>query len=466
MDRKRAEDAVPLALSPRVMATALEFTRAKFTARQIALPVFALAAAGLLRQSADSLPLTIWTCANLLCAVTWFLLDHLVLKPSAPGLHPLRKILVFALFLLISAGAWASIAPIAWVPGDRDNNYLLLMMLTGEISVMVFTLSPILFLTAAGALPSLVLMICVPLLKGMNHGAEMVTLSVVYVAVLGSVATIMRFKSLESIRLREERADLVEDLTARNSQAERERDEARGVNQSTARLVIQIAHDLRTPLNAIMGFSEIIRDEMLGPLGQSPYRRLGTDIYNSGIELLSSIDHLQQVLKLESGQIELAPERLRLELAFARAIRAAGPQAEARQVTLKAHAPPTLPRLWADEKILASLLDHLVGHAIQRCWEGGVVSMSAGLASNGGLAIRVLSSEPIGGVSGSAALSSAATVSDGPALWRQIAQGFAELHGGTLTVEDRDNGGELLQIEFPPERTISAEGDHAGGAAA
>jgi len=92
--------------------------------------------------------------------------------------------------------------------------------------------------------------------------------------------------------------------------------------------------------------------------------------------------------------------------------------------------------------------------------------MSAGLASNGGLAIRVLSSEPIGGVSGSAALSSAATVSDGPALWRQIAQGFAELHGGTLTVEDRDNGGELLQIEFPPERTISAEGDHAGGAAA
>lgn len=457
MDLQRADETGPLALSPRVLSTALEFTCAKSAVRHLLLPAFALAAAALLSKGVPIGSLAVWVGANVACTVGWLLLHRCILARGTRSQRDLLwRIALFGLFNIVASAAWASIAVFGWVPDNDENNYFILMMLIGDISIMLFSLSPIIALVVPGALPSFLAMVIVPLANGMNDGRPIVGVSVLYVGVLVGVVVIMRQKSLQSFRLREERADLVAALSDALTKAEGERDEALRDSQSTADFVIRIAHDLRTPLNAILGFSDIIRDEILGPLDASPYRRVGDDIHTSGTELLTLIEYMQQVLKIEAGQVELAPERLRADLLIARAIRAARPRAEARRVRLASHVPATLPRLWADEGATETILDHLLCHAIACCNEGGLVSVSAGVAPEGGITVRVLASDGAAGSmftdAGTGTAEAGARVQE---LWRPIAQGLIELHSGVLTLERREDGAMLLQVTFPPERTVA-----------
>lgn len=458
MDLQRADETGPLALSPRVLSTALEFTCAKSAVRHLLLPVFALAAAALLSREVPVRPLAVWVGANLACAIGWAILHHFVLARGTRSQSDLlRRIALFGFFNIITAATWASVAVFGWVPGSDENNYFILMMLIGDISTMLFSLSPIIALVVPGVLPPFIAMVIVPLANGMNDGGPIVGVSALYVGVLVCVVVIMRQKSLESFRLREERADLVAALSEELTKVEGERDEAMRDSQSTADFVIRVAHDLRTPLNSILGFADVIRDEILGPLGPSPYRRIGNDIHTSGSELLRLIEYMQQVLKIEAGQVELAPERLRADLLIARAIRAARPRAEARRVRLASHVPATLPRLWADESAIETILDHLLCHAIACCREGGLVSISAGVAPEGGITMRVLASDGVAGrmftdddTNGTS--DAGVRVQE---LWRPIAQGLVELHSGVLTLEQREDGATLLQVIFPPERTVA-----------
>ncbi|HKJ73753.1 MAG TPA: histidine kinase dimerization/phospho-acceptor domain-containing protein, partial [Alphaproteobacteria bacterium] len=90
------------------------------------------------------------------------------------------------------------------------------------------------------------------------------------------------------------------------------KDQAVAANRAKSEFLANMSHELRTPLNAIIGFSEVLRDELFGPLGQERYKDYASDIHGSGVHLLSVINDILDVAKAEAGKLELSEEVVRV----------------------------------------------------------------------------------------------------------------------------------------------------------
>src|SRR5258708_10077839 len=104
-----------------------------------------------------------------------------------------------------------------------------------------------------------------------------------------------------------------------------------------------MSHELRTPLNAMLGFSEIIAEECFGPVGSKRYKEYAGDIHSSGAHLLSLINDLLDVAKIEAGKMEIAPHPLDAHRTFDIALKLIGAKARERQQTLVLDIHPAFP---------------------------------------------------------------------------------------------------------------------------
>jgi two-component system cell cycle sensor histidine kinase PleC len=102
--------------------------------------------------------------------------------------------------------------------------------------------------------------------------------------------------------------DMSRELEEARDDAMSKRAEAEAANASKTSFLANMSHELRTPLNAILGFSEIIARECLGPVGSPRYKEYAGDIHNSGSHLLSLINDLLDVAKIEAGRMEVEPQ--------------------------------------------------------------------------------------------------------------------------------------------------------------
>ena len=109
------------------------------------------------------------------------------------------------------------------------------------------------------------------------------------------------------LRMRFANDDLAVELRETRDDALRKRFEAEAANASKTTFLANMSHELRTPLNAILGFSELISSETLGPVGTIRYRDYAKDINSSGTHLLSLINDILDIAKIESGKMEIAP---------------------------------------------------------------------------------------------------------------------------------------------------------------
>ena len=114
----------------------------------------------------------------------------------------------------------------------------------------------------------------------------------------------------EDARLRFKVEDMARELEETRDEALRKRFEAEAANASKTAFLANMSHELRTPLNAILGFSEIIAQECFGPVASARYRDYAGDIHASGAHLLSLINDLLDVAKIEAGRMEIAPHPL------------------------------------------------------------------------------------------------------------------------------------------------------------
>ena len=114
----------------------------------------------------------------------------------------------------------------------------------------------------------------------------------------------------EDARLRFKVEDLARELEETRDEALKKRFEAETANASKTAFLANMSHELRTPLNAILGFSEIIAQECFGPVGSERYRDYAGDIHSSGAHLLSLINDLLDVAKIEAGRMDIAPHPL------------------------------------------------------------------------------------------------------------------------------------------------------------
>jgi signal transduction histidine kinase len=225
-----------------------------------------------------------------------------------------------------------------------------------------------------------------------------------------------------------------------------------------------MSHELRTPLNAIIGFSEIMRDESLGPLGEPRYKEYVEDIIESSRHLLGVINDILEVSKAEAGKIELYEETLQANEEVAAATRLFSKQAEAAGVELITRPMDPDCAIRADQRKIRQVLLNLISNAIKFTPSGGAVTLTVFLNDQGQ---HVLCVADTGIGMDSSELEQAmcrfgqvnsrlARRHEGTGLGLPLTKGLVELHGGELRITSAKGVGTTVQAIFPVERTAPA----------
>jgi two-component system, cell cycle sensor histidine kinase PleC len=230
----------------------------------------------------------------------------------------------------------------------------------------------------------------------------------------------------------------------------------------SAEVIRVVSHELRTPLNAILGFSEVIRDQLFGAIGEARYAEYASDIHSSGQHLLQIINDLLDLSKLEAGKLELHDEELSLARLVEDCIRLVRGRAENGGLKLRVEVAATLPAVRADARLLKQILINLLSNATKFTPRGGTVTVAARLAANGGVEIDVIDTgigmsdadiqvalSPFGQVDGTLSRRH-----EGTGLGLPLARALAELHGGALVVRSKPGSGTTVSIQLPAARSV------------
>ncbi len=231
-------------------------------------------------------------------------------------------------------------------------------------------------------------------------------------------------------------------------------------DRSRSDFFAKVGHELRTPLNAIIGFSEIIKDEIFGPVGSDRYREYMHDINESGRHLLALIDDMMDIAKLEVGNIVLEEDSVEVAELIRACVSDRAGQAARGRVALKTEIPADLAPLRADRRILRQILDNLISNAVKFTAPGGTVTVSAWAGGDDGYALQVADSgigmapedipvalAPFGQVE-----SGVRRHHEGRGLGLPLAKALVELHAGSFDLQSEPGVGTTVTLRFPAER--------------
>jgi PAS domain S-box-containing protein len=236
---------------------------------------------------------------------------------------------------------------------------------------------------------------------------------------------------------------------------------AEHTSRSKTEFLHNMSHELRTPLNAIIGFSEVMQRETFGPIG-GQYVGYAKDIHESGRHLLSVINDILDVAKIESGRFDLAEEHVAIADIIGSTIRLVRDRAARTGVTLLAPVAEDLPTVRGDGRVLKQVLLNLLDNATKFTATGGHVMVTALTTAAGSIDITVTDSgigipadrlesvmQPFGQVD-----SSLSRKYGGTGLGLPLAKRFMEMHGGSLTLLSEFGIGTTVIARLPPDRVI------------
>jgi signal transduction histidine kinase len=227
-------------------------------------------------------------------------------------------------------------------------------------------------------------------------------------------------------------------------------------NRSKSEFLANVSHELRTPLNAIIGFSEVVERELFGPLGNERYVSYVRDIRNSGEHLLSLINDILDLSKIEAGRFQLRMEEVdcnEIAHSVARLIR---PRTVEHGLSLNLDLPEAPIVLNADKRAVKQVLINLLSNAVKFTPESGIVTLSC-QAWNDGVQFTVADTgigidekemhvalAPFGQID-----SQFNRKYEGTGLGLPIVKGIVELHGGTLDIKSEPGNGTTVIVRFP-----------------
>ncbi|MFD2206464.1 sensor histidine kinase [Kiloniella antarctica] len=243
-------------------------------------------------------------------------------------------------------------------------------------------------------------------------------------------------------------------------------DEARQKAQSAVRsknqFLSNMSYELRSPLNTVIGFSQIMSQEMFGPLDNPRYKEYARQIEDSGSQLLQLVDDIFNLAELEAGKIELQEDTHNVKDLFDTCERVVSNQAREAGITLSSQVVPENLGLLCDMRVIQQAMLNLLSNALKFTPPGGEIVLWAGLNNVGNVCLTVNDtgkgmdevslSEAVDLYSqGSSALMRGKR---GIGLGLALTASFLELHDGRLNIDSEVGKGTQITCVFPAERTI------------
>jgi cell cycle sensor histidine kinase DivJ len=257
---------------------------------------------------------------------------------------------------------------------------------------------------------------------------------------------------------------VMRDITSRKARQDAllaARAEAERANAAKSRFLAFMSHELRTPLNAIIGFSDMLRSESENPIDRTRQLEYGRIINESGHHLLTLVNEIIDMSRLETGNFELFPELFRLDAVIASCAELLALKAQEAGVTFSVEVPGDFD-IVADRRAIMQILINLITNAIKFSNRGGTVAIRAGRdgqhvllqVADTGIGIAPDDLTRIGNPFFQARLCE--RKHDGAGLGLSIVKGLVDLHGGELAVESEPGSGTRMVVRLPLDRECAA----------
>jgi signal transduction histidine kinase len=253
----------------------------------------------------------------------------------------------------------------------------------------------------------------------------------------------------------------------RADELEAAREAAERASAAKSDFLARVSHEIRTPLNAIIGFAEVMMEERFGPIGSERYKDYLKDVHASGAHVLSLVNDLLDLSKIEAGKLELSLERVDANAIIAESVAMMQTQSNQSRVVIRLALAERLPLIRADARSLKQILLNVLSNAVKFNEPGGQVIVSTALTDAGFVVIRVKDTgvgmsddeiatalEPFKQIATSRQISQKQR---GTGLGLPLTKALIEANHASFTIKSRKGEGTLIEIAFPPPQVLAAE---------